>query len=273
MKLTFHIEYDSGEKEFDYLDSYSGSESLSGISRVLLISLNAYFNRESVTHVTSVRGFRIVLGKSRSGSWHQAIDLIVTDPQLLDLIKDLGKNALYDLLKFVFLGGVGIPFVLKHRKAKNLIKKLREEKIDLQEKLDNALKRAHTPVKQQGLTVSIKAGQTPLVVFNKKTLEYLETEIVEDEVRVEKVCVSRFNTRTGTGRFITAIDASSYPFYPEGKLSEKFKSILAENLAELARGYFDPITVYVSRVNSQDGRLKSYRVYGIKIGEDIGESK
>jgi hypothetical protein len=102
------------------------------------------------------------------------------------------------------------------------------------------------------------------VTFDSTTLAYLETEVVENEVRVADVCVSRFNARTGTGRFISAMESASYPFYPENKLSERRKTVLADNLAQLARGHFHPITVHVSRVTSQDGRLKSYRLHGIE---------
>jgi hypothetical protein len=87
------------------------------------------------------------------------------------------------------------------------------ENDDLQDKLDDALRRAHQPVKHQGLSISIKSNRTELVVFNDETLEYLETEVVDVEQIAIDVCISRFNVRTGTGRMITDIDSESVPFY------------------------------------------------------------
>ena len=264
MELTFRIKYTHGLRKFDNLDSYYGSESLLGITRFLLISMNAYANRDIITQATSAKGFRLVFGTSKKGSWEQLIHFIVTSQEVADLLKDLGKNGLYDLLKFSFFSLVGVPYVLKNRKAKKVIADLRKENDDLQEKLDDALMRAHAPIKHQGLTVRIKADQTEIITLDHETLSYLETEIVEEEVLSIDMCVSRFNARTGTGRFISSMDSASFPFVPEVRLSIKRKTILAENLALLTRGAFFPITVHVSRVTSQDGRLKSYRLHGVE---------
>jgi hypothetical protein len=143
VELTFRIKYTDGLSKFDNLDSYYGSESLLGITRFLLISMNAFANRDIITQATSAKGFSLVLGSSKKGSWEQLIHLIVTSQEVADLLKDLGKNGLYDLLKFSFfslLGGGG-TYVLKNKKAKKVIADLRKENDDLQEKLDDALGR------------------------------------------------------------------------------------------------------------------------------------
>ena len=262
MELTFSARYASGTKKFTELDAYYGAQSLIGISQLLLISLNAYINREIITQATSAKGFRLSLGFSRKGSWTQEINFLVTDPHTLELLQDLGKNALYDLLKWGLSTGIGIGYIVKHRKATNVIKELRKQNDDLQEKVDEALIRAHNPVKHQGLSIHIKSNRTELITFDSSTLEYLETEVVDDEQYALDVCISRFNARTGTGRMISAIDSESIPFYPEDQLSDKRKALLAGNLALVARGQFEPLTAYVSKVTSSDGRLKRYILHG-----------
>lgn len=261
MELTFHAKYTDGTKKFDGLDHYYGAQSLLGLSQILLISLNAFFNREIITQAPSAKGFRVILGKSRTGSWDQLLQLVITNPDVLKVAEDLGKNALYDLIKWALVGGVGVPFVLKYRKSRKVARELEQKNDDLQEKLDDALKRVHAPVKHQGLTVQVMSGRQDLAVFNEATLRYIETEVVEEKTETIKRAVSRFNARTGTGRLIKKIDAVSIPFYPADELSKKTSMCLADSLAYLARDRFEPVNVVVSKVTSVDGHLKSYRLH------------
>lgn len=260
-KLGFTIKYDSGTKAFDGLDHYYGAQSLFGVAQMLLISLNAFFNREVITQAPSAKGFRIVLGSARRGSWEQALQLIVTDPNTVAAFADLGKNAVYDLLKWALLGGVGIPFTLKYRKSQKRVRELEREYDDLQEKLDEALKRVHSPVKHQGLTIQIMSGKTLLASYDEMTLQFIETEFFDEETEVVEAVVSRFNARTGTGRLISSMESVSIPFMPVDKLSARESSLLADNLALLARGHFKPIQVVVSKVTAGSGSIKRYRLH------------
>jgi len=261
--LTFHARYTDGRNKFEGLDAYSGAMSLLGLSQIMLISFNAFYNREILTQAPSASGFRVVLGTSKEGSWDQTLKVIVTNSQLLSLAADLGKSGLYDLFKYALvsgIGGVGITGLI-NRKAKKVIRELENAKDDLSEKLDEALKRAHAPVKQQGLTVHVMAGRTILATFNEQTLEYIETEVVHDNVSEQVFGVSRFNARTGTGRFIAGPDAASIPFSPADALSDTSSRSLVDSLAYLTRKRFVPVKALVSEVTSASGSLKSYRLH------------
>lgn len=263
MQLTLHANYTDGRSKFVGLDSYNGAQSLLGLSQILLISLHAFFNREIITQALSAKGFRVVLGKSKEGSFDQLLHVIVTNPETLSVINDLGKSGLYDLLKWALLGGVGAltGTSVKARSAKRVIRQLEREHDDLQERLDEALKRVHSPVKHQGLTVHVMTGRTDLATFNEATLRYIETEVVSDKTHRIEVAVSRFNARTGTGRFIDHEDAASIPFYPEERLSKSASLALVDSLAYLTRDRFIPISAVVSDVTTADGHLKSYRLH------------
>jgi hypothetical protein len=263
MELDFTIRYDSGEKQFDGLEHYYGSQSLFGISQVLLISLNAFFNREILTQAPSAHGFKVVMGRSRLGSWEQLLQLVITDPAVLQSAAELGKDALKDLLKWALGAGLGAPFVLSKRKARKRVRELERENDDLQEKLDDALRRAHAPVKHQGLTVYVMSGRTTLATFDQYSLQYLETEVVSDETERSKFAISRFNTRTGTGRLISSLDAVSTPFFPVDRLGAKETAALADNLALVARETFRPIDLIVSSVTDAAGRTKRYRLHRV----------
>jgi hypothetical protein len=106
-------------------------------------------------------------------------------------------------------------------------------------------------------------GRTLLAQYDKETLSYLETEIENKEKISVDVAVSRFNTRTGWGRCIEDEDALSVPFSPVFPLTRIQKSILADNLAKLARGNFKTVKAVVSEVTSKDGLLKRYKLHDV----------
>ncbi|BEV43936.1 hypothetical protein CRBSH125_01190 [Afipia carboxidovorans] len=260
-RLTFSVRYDSGLKPFTGLEHYYGAQSLFGVAQILMISLNAFFHREVITQAPAAKGFKIVLGRAKQGSWEQALDLIITSPDTLAVAKDLGKNALYDLIKWALLSGAGLQFGLSYRKAKQRVRQLERENDDIQEKLEEALKRVHSPVKHQGLTVQIFSGRTLLATYDDMTLQYIETEVFDDETEALEVAISRFNARTGTGRLINTIDAVSVPFIPVDKLTQRENTLLADNLAQVARGRFVPIKAIVSKVTAANGHIKRYRMH------------
>lgn len=263
MELTFRIKYDSGVHQFDGLDMYYGTNSLAAISEFLLLSIHAFLNEEIIVRAPAAKGFKIVLKRAAEGSYDQFIQFIVTDSETVSLLKDLGTNGLYDLLKYMTSGLLGIPFVIQNRKAKKKLQALMQENEDLHQRLERALISAHAPVKYQGYSTTIMVGRTPICTFDESTLEYLETEIVEPDSEVVQVAVSRFNARTGTGRFIEEIDSISYGFSPLGDLRNYEKTIMADNLGKVARGEFEPLNAIVTRVTSKDGRLKRYQLHGV----------
>lgn len=263
MELTFRIKYDSGSKRFDGLDMYYGSNSLAAMSEFLLLSLHAFINEEIIVRAPAAKGFKIVLKRAAEGSYDQFIQFIATDSETIALLKNLGTNGLYDLLKYMSCSLLGIPFVIKNRQAKKKLQALMQENEDLHQRLERALVSAHLPIKYQGYSTVVMLGRTPICTFDDSTLEYLETEIVEPDSEVVQVAVSRFNARTGTGRFISEIDSISYGFSPLRDLRNYEKTIMADNLGKVARGEFEPLNAIITRVNSKDGRLKRYQLHGI----------
>jgi hypothetical protein len=263
MECTFRVKYDSGTVKFDGLDMYYGAKSLAAVSEVLLLSVHAFLKEEIILQAPAAKGFKMVLQRASIGSYDQIIQMVVTDTPTLALLTDLGKNGLYDLLKYMLSGLLGIPFVLKNRKAKKKLKLLLQQNEDLHKRLESALTAAHLPVKHQGYSTILMLDRTPIVTFDETTLSYLETELVSPETEIIPVAVSRFNARTGTGRFIEDIDAASYSFAPLNELTNYEKTIMAENLTKVANDEFDALNAIVTKVTSQDGRLKRYQLHGI----------
>lgn len=262
MEYNFTIKYNDGLKKFDGIDHYYGSLSLFGMSQIILISLNAIFNKEIITQATAAKGFRVVLGTSKKGSWEQALQVVITNQEIVSVVQDLGKNALYDLMKWAFLGGVG-GYFLNYGKSRKRVRELERENDDLHEKLDEAMKRAHAPVKHQGLSIQVMIGRTVLATYDDMTLQFLETEVYDEETHRMSVAISRFNARTGTGRLISDIDSASVPFVPVDKLKKQQNTILANSLVQLTRDVFVPVDVIVSKITDANGYVKRYRLHRV----------
>jgi hypothetical protein len=263
MEFSFRIKYDTGAKEFNGLDMYYGAKSLAAISEFLLLSVHAFLREEIILQAPAAKGFKVVLAKASAGSYDQIIQMIITDTETVSLMTDLGKNGLYDLIKYMLCSLLGIPFALQSRKAKKKMVAIMQQNEDLHKRLESALMAAHLPVKHQGYSTVMMLGRTPIIKFDENTLSYLETELVDSETEVIQVAISRFNARTGTGRFIEDIDSISHGFSPLGNLSNHEKEIMADNLGKVARGEFEPLNAIVTKVTSQDGRLKRYQLHGI----------
>lgn len=263
MELIFRVKYDSGEREFDGPDMYYGSNSLAAIAEIILLSVHSLLHEEVIIQAPSAKGFRVVLGKNNIGLLEQIIRLFVTSTDTQSLLNDLGKNALYDLLKYMLSGCLDIPFMISSSKAKKKLKAIIRERDNLQERLESALIKAHLPIKHQGYSASISLAKNVIITFDSETLIYLETEVLEPDRELISVAVSRFNVRTGTGRFITDINSLSHSFTPLNALDSYQKNLMANSLGEVAKGTFKPITAIVTKVNSKNGRLKRYQLHGI----------
>jgi hypothetical protein len=263
MELTFKIKYDRGERDFEGLDMYYGAHSMAAISEILLLTIHASLRGEVIVQAPAAKGFRLVFKRNHEGSLEQIIHMYVTDTETVSLLTDLTKNGLYDVIKYLLSSCLGLPFVLTNRKAKKRALQLERDKEDLHERLERALLKAHQPIKHQGLSAILSIGRTPIVNFDADTLNYLETEIVEPDTEVVSVAVSRFNVRTGTGRFISDINSISLSFNPFDELDDYQKTIMADNLGKVARNEFEPLTAIVTKVNSSNGRLKRYQLHSI----------
>lgn len=263
MEINFKIRYADGVKKFDGLDMYQGAKSLEAISEILLLIFHGLIHEEVIIQAPAAKGFRLILKNSKEGSYEQLIQLFADNPQIVSTLTDYGKNAIYDSLKYILSTCLGIPFIIANRKARKKIQQLMNQNEDLADRLDSALKRAHAPVKSQGYSVAINMGKTNIITFDQNTLDYLEYEIEDTAEVIETVAVSRFNARTGTGRFIKDINSISYGFTPSRPLDTTEKQLMADNLALVAADKFEPLDAVVTRVLTKNGDLKRYRLHGV----------
>jgi hypothetical protein len=245
------------------VDYYVGAKTLLGYSKLLNLTLHYVFNEEIRRKATAVEGFDIELGLSRRGSWEQDLFLHLTTPGTAELVNDLGKDALYDVLKWLFLGMIGIAYHSKNKKAEEKINQLSHDISSLKRTVESALKEAHTSVSNQDIQSSVLLQNEPVAEFNRASLKYIEDLKIEPRAALKSVYITKLNGRTGTGRFSETPKGKSFSFYPETELSDENITMLADNLAKNTRGDFDTVDVLLKKVSSPAGKTLYYYITGV----------
>lgn len=262
MEFDFSILYDDGERKFDGLDMYYGSRSLQGVAETIVIATHGIVNEKYISKTTAAKGFKSTFKTSFEGSFKQRFKITFTNPKTINKIVEITPKSYIELLRHAIHDAIGTPTELTRRASRKTFDRMYFSE-DITHRLFPALKEVHAPVKQQGYVATLFAAQTPLTTFNKRSLDYLEEEIISPAREQIVVGISRFNARTGTGRLIDEIDGDSFSFVPDSKLTKAVKRTLIESLQGVAADVFSPVTVEVTRVSINDGSTKYFILHNI----------
>lgn len=264
MKIPFSFKFETGTNLFSKLSLYHGANALEALSEILGITTHAILHNEVKKQTTATKGFSVDFKNSHTGSFVQKFEIEFNDADALDVINYLGVDSFTELLAIHIALPLGYKAKLELAKSKSWFRTYMENGEELVARLEGPLKRIHLPVYGQGYQMALYKARTPLVGFNERTHDYLTTSITSEEREVVEMAVSRFNARTGTGRFIEDDEAESISFSPfRGVMPQKSKKILANSLRDLANDTFTPIKAEVTRITSRDGRTKHLRVHAI----------
>ncbi|MFU3133868.1 hypothetical protein ACM7MZ_23710 [Pseudomonas aeruginosa] len=265
MKIPFSLKVDSGASRFTKLGMYYGANALEALSEVVSITTHAILHNEVKTQTTAVKGFSVDFKNSHTGSFIQKFEVEFNTSESLSTINYIGIDAYVELLAIHLALPLGYKSSLQSASAKRWFRSYMENGEELVERLEGPLKRLHMPVYGQGYQMVLSKDRTPLVGFNERTHDFLTTSITSPTRETITMGVSRFNARTGTGRFIIDDEAESISFSPyKGVISQRAKQVLAASLKDLANDVFTPVSAEVTRVSSRDGRVKHYRLHSVK---------
>ena len=255
-EIVIKLTYDTGLQKFDELDFYHGTKSLAAISEGFIIATNAALNHELISRTPAAKGFRTALRRNYKGSYIQTIALIIQETSTLSAFEKLSFEGYADFLKIIFGAAVGKDYEPQRRGSKKLIKEF-DDLESLVERVENVMLDAHSPIKYQGLSIKLTVGPRLIETFDHKTLAYIDDEVKSKIIENIIVGVSKFNGRTGTGRFIYEMDGESFPFYPvKQKVTQDMMSLLSASLNDMTNGILTKLTASVTTVHSGDGRLK-----------------
>lgn len=265
MKIPFSFKFESGSNNFTKLGLYYGANALGALSEIISITTHAILHDEVRDHTTAVKGFSVDFKNSHTGSFVQKFEVELTSEDTLRTMNYLGVDAYVELLAIHLALPLGNPMALQTQSAKRWFRSYMNNGEELLERLQNPLRNLHKPVYGQGYQMVLSKARTPLVGFNERTHDYLTTSVTSDHREIIRMAVSRFNARTGTGRFIMDDEADSISFSPyRNVISQQTRSRLADSLRDLANDRFTIVEAEVTRVSARDGRIKHYHLHSVK---------
>ncbi|MBX8492569.1 hypothetical protein K5D42_22130 [Pseudomonas cichorii] len=263
-EIILKVTYDDGSKKFNDLDFYHGAKSLAAISEAFILTTNAALNQELISRTTAAKGFKAALRKNFKGSYVQTIALIIDNESTLAQYKKISFEGYAEFLKIVFGSAIGEDHEPTRRGSKKLLKEI-DDLETLTQRVENIMLDLHSPVKYQGLKIKIFVGPRNIGEFNDKSLSYVDDETKSQNITDIIVGVSKFNGRTGTGRFIYELDGESFPFYPvKQKITQDMMSLLSTSLNEMTNGKLKELRASVIEVHAADGRLKRVILHEVK---------
>ncbi|WP_460053015.1 hypothetical protein [Pseudomonas sp. H1_A05] len=264
MKINFSIRYHDGSANFNGLNMYYGADSFGGMSEVVALTTHAIVNNEILKQTPSTKGFSLDFKESHEGSFIQKFVLEFTSSDAISVINYLSVEGFMELLNFHISSPLGLNPKITIDAAKRWFRSYMEDSEELLDRLARPLERIHHPVSGQGYQVTLRKSRTPILSFSESTLDYLTGKEISERSEELIVAVSRFNARTGTGRFIENEDADSVSFSPpKAGIPQRSKRLLANSLRALVDDQFLPVRAEIRRVLSRDGRTKHYLVQGI----------
>lgn len=269
--IPMEVYFNTGEEEFDSLDFNGGAKALEGASEVAIISAGAVLDGGADTpkKISSVKGIHAKFKASFEGSFKQHFILSVKGKEQNHALVELGEQGFSEVVRFIISKAVGFDYEAGDARAKKWIAKNRENALSISDRLIEPLLRMHKPVERQGYIVSFRRRGKEIFTLNKSTLDYMRKETKEKESILIKVGISRFNSRTGTGRCIHGMEEDSISFSPAmawKKYTTNQKKKLSENLNIITGGEFKAMEIEVRRVLDVRGRVKHYRL--VRVLED-----
>lgn len=180
------------------LDLYDGSCSFHGFAQAIQMAINAYRTGKPSAWSTSMKGAQAAFSSPRRGSVIFDIEARFETPA-----KDAPRSssAFYDFLRVAFRRATGA--LDEAAETSYVERKLNDDETffdDLSEKMEGALQRAHRTIDNDLVVVSLAWPRAGLVIFDRKTSEWVNTREEDEEEKRFTGNVTRYNTKTGNGR-------------------------------------------------------------------------
>src|SRR3546814_14938400 len=123
---------------------------------------------------------------------------------------------------------------------------------------------AHTIIGQGAKNVTIIRGDNNIVHMNKKTKEYVQSSIIDEQLSIQDLSIGSFNANAGTGRAYFTDLGRTVPFHISRHAEPQTKRVLSRSLDWYANMRPSDVEVHFHKIFSQDGRLK--RIEIVEIG-------
>ncbi len=277
MRISLTASFRGGDAEHHLLPAYEAIETLYGISRSVLITVN-YISEGRVRYKNfPYDNYRLNLLTNRDGSFETIFEVIYN----LEAMTVLGVvaggvlgNLTTDLLKTVFrrsIGGEGVASITQLEEEGRLRSGDVEALIDA---VEPSMRKAHTSIGRGSDSIFVISGDNNVVNFNHASKSYVSTSVRDDEVFAKRFSIGSFNANDGTGRAFDFDLGRTVPFQiAKGADVESIRSI-SESISSYAlkRAGLDltsNLALRYTRLLSVDGRVK--KIYILKARSNLDD--
>lgn len=185
------------------LPAYEAVQSLYGLSRSLLIITNYLAEGRVRRRDFKPTGFELNIVAQRPGSFETIFEL-ASDPKAMEICTSLalgaGGNFLTEFIKSIYRRAVG-------KDATHTIKELEDSgKLKsgdlgaLVDAIEPAMREAHKVINHGATTINIINGDNNIILFDAQTKEYVNTSVIDENVRIKLFSVAAFDANSGYGR-------------------------------------------------------------------------
>lgn len=236
------------------LDLYDGSQSFHGFGQAIQIAVNAYMNDDISSRATALKGAQLYFKSPRNGS--VLFDLVAIIEKY-PISATLSAAVFYDFIKFSLSKASGL---LNAKPETSSVQKLLDKDElffdQLAETLEGSLQRAHRAIDYGVEKVTIERPRSPLVTFDQKTSEWVNTRDENPEIETFTGNVTRYNSISGNGRAYIRELKKILPIRPAAHFPESKKGHLTWSLHGNTVAANKELQFQASRIDSARGEPK-----------------
>lgn len=262
VELKFILRYTGGKAEENVLDLYDAATSMQGLAKALAITSYALVNDGKVRkRGDSIPNVDFYLEPSKKGSFIEIITIVFQQPAVQVLGSSVLAAAFWDFISFTWKEATGREAEPKEYKTKRLLEQNETLSEEISHVLEIPLQQLHKPIqKDRNIEIEIKRPRstTPILKFNRETLDYVMSEGEPEEVENIIGNVTKYNILSGIGRFYDDRLGKTISFHSSSELDEEGKNTLSWSLHHSNQTRTGKISITADAIKSNSGHLKRY---------------
>jgi len=204
--FSIKVRYEGGDADEHRLDLYDGTASIHGVAQAMQIATHAFVNGKLITKAPALKGAKLYLKPSKSGSFLVDILVLVTEnPEIAlatgGIFSAYTANPFYDFLKMVFGKATGLPDSEPETPAVRRALDKQEPFFDeVAEVMEGSLQRGHRPIGDGVDRILIERPRSGLITLDENTKDWVNTRAVTPIDNNMTGNVTRYNVITRNGR-------------------------------------------------------------------------
>lgn len=262
VELKFILRYTGGKADENTLDLYDAATSMQGLAKALAITSYALINDGKVRkRGDSIPNVDFYLEPSKKGSFIEIITIVFQQPAVQVLGSSVLAAAFWDFINFTWKEATGRESAPKEFKTRRLLEQNETLSEEISHVLEIPLQQLHKPIQRdRNIEIEIKRprSNTPILKFNRETLDYVMSEGEPEEVENIIGNVTKYNILSGIGRFYDDRLGKTVSFHSSSELDEDGKNTLSWSLHHSNQNRTGKISITADAIKSNSGHLKRY---------------